>query len=76
MVPLTLSCPHCKSEKLVRNGLAPRDIFVVNVSVLVERIHLCVDIRKRGKKRYCEPIKSEVACVVLREHLVFRVIQL
>ena len=39
MITVTLSCPHCQSENLVRNGLAPNG----------KQRYLCHDCRRRSR---------------------------
>jgi transposase-like protein len=40
MITITLSCPHCQSENLVRNGLAPNG----------KQRYLCHDCGRRSRE--------------------------
>jgi transposase-like protein len=55
VVPLPLSCPHCKSEKMVRNGLAPNG----------KQRYLCRECKRSSRENpsvrgYSEERKEEI----------------
>ncbi len=65
MVTITLHCPHCGSEALVRDGHAPManiSIAVMPVGVAAARILLPMCIPQLVARRFYTPTKNEAAC--------------
>ena len=75
MVTITLHCPHCGSDALVRDGHAPNGKqkyrVVMPVDVAAARIRRPLPIQKPVARRSCMPIKSAAVCVALRARLAY-----
>src|SRR5438034_1283164 len=62
MVTITVHCPHCQSDALVRNGHAPMansSLAVVPADGKAARIPLPTPIRKLAARKSCMPLHSD-----------------
>jgi hypothetical protein len=72
MVTITVHCPHCQSDALVRNGHAPMgnsSIAAVPVDGKAVRNRLPTPKSKRAARRSCMPIKNAAVCAASRARI-------
>ncbi len=65
MITITLHCPHCGSDALVRDGMPSkgnRRIAVMPVGVAAARILPPMPIPKLAARRSCMPLKNASLC--------------
>jgi hypothetical protein len=75
MITITIYCPHCESDALVRNGRARErassNISAVPVIDKAEKIRLRMPTPTNARGKSCEPMKSGAVCAGWSEHLDF-----
>src|SRR6266516_6690472 len=72
MVTITLHCPHCQSEALVRNGHAPngKQLYRCRACGRQSRENPTpMPIQKLAARRSCMPIKNEAVSAASRARL-------
>jgi insertion element IS1 protein InsB len=72
MVTITLSCPHCGSDALVRDGHAPdgKQKYHCHACGRCSRENPTpMPIHQLVTRRFCTPTKSAAACVASPAHL-------
>jgi hypothetical protein len=66
MVTITLHCPHCESDALVRMVMHPlgnNSIAATPAVVKVARTRLPMPTQNLGVRRFCTPTKNEAVYV-------------
>lgn len=76
MVTITVHCPHCQSDALVRNGYAPMansSLAAMPADGKAARISLPTPIRKLAARESCMPIKNAAVYAASPARLASRV---